>query len=81
MNLKEYLFYSEMTVSDFAKIADLNNAFLSRVLNGKTIPSAKTLRVIERVTNGKVTTKTALLPIKFPEEPKEPKSDEGGLAA
>ena len=68
MNLKEYLFYSQMTVQDFAKVADFSNAFLSRVINGKQIPSAKTLRVIERVTNGRVKPSTALLPIRFPDE-------------
>lgn len=67
MNLREYLFYSNMTVKDFAKIADFNNAFLSRILNGKHMPSAKTLRAIERVTNGKVRADTILAPTKLPE--------------
>ena len=66
MNLQEYLFYSQMTVKDFAKIADLSNAFLSRVINGKATPSAKTLRIIERVTNGRVRVETAFLPIIMP---------------
>jgi transcriptional regulator with XRE-family HTH domain len=77
MNLLEYLFYSRMTVKDFAKIADLSNAFLSRVINGKVTPSPKTLRVIERVTNGRVKTTTAFLPIRFPDE----QEDEDGKAA
>lgn len=68
MNLQEYLFYSQMSVRDFAKIADFSSAFLSRVINGKQIPSAKSLRVIERVTGGRVKVSTALLPIRFPDE-------------
>jgi len=67
MNLKEYLFYSNMTIRDFAKIADFNNAFLSGVINGKRIPSAKTMRTIERVTNGKVRADTILAPTKLPD--------------
>ncbi len=79
MNLQEYLFYSRMTVKDFAKIADLSDAFLSRVINGKSIPSPKTLRCIERVTNGRVKTTTAFLPIKFPDQ-KDEDEDEGKAA-
>ncbi len=74
MNLQEYLFYSQMSIRDFAKIADFSNAFLSRVINGKQVPSAKTLRVIERVTGGRVKPNTALLPIRFPD-------DKGDVAA
>ena len=67
MNLKEYLFYSDMTVRQFAKLADFNDAFLCGVINGKRIPSAKTLRTIERITKGKVTCETACAPTKMPE--------------
>lgn len=67
MNLREYLFYSGMSVREFAKLADFNEAFLCGVMKGNRIPSAKTLRAIERVTKGKVTAETACAPIKLPE--------------
>lgn len=67
MNLKEYLFFSGITARQFAKIADFTDGFICSIINGKIVPSAKSLRTIERVTKGKVTSKTIFNPTKMPE--------------
>ena len=79
MNLKEYMFYKGMTIKEFAVYSDLSTAYLSRALNGRHMPSAKTLRVIERVTKGKVKPHTAFAETKFPEGWED--EEEGGKAA
>ncbi len=80
MNLKEYLFYKDMTVRDFCKIAEFSDAFISSVLSGKKIPSPKTLRIIEKATGGKVKANTVTAPTKLPDD-WENKDEEGGRAA
>jgi transcriptional regulator with XRE-family HTH domain len=75
MNLREYLFYKNMSVREFCKVADFNDSFLSTVLSGKKKPSAKTLRLIERATGGKVKAENVCSPTKLPEgwEPEDGK--------
>jgi DNA-binding transcriptional regulator YdaS (Cro superfamily) len=68
MNLKEYLFYSEMSVTDFSKLADLDRTFVSSIISGGRRPSAKSIRAIERATKGKVKASTITAPIKKPED-------------
>lgn len=50
MNLKEYLFYMNMTIVEFSRIADLSAPYISQIISGKKTPSAKTCRTIERAT-------------------------------
>lgn len=78
MNLRTYLFFKEMTVRDFCKVADFSEAFICTVLSGRKKPSAKTLRMIERATNGIVKAHEVCAPIKLPPELEE---QEGGKAA
>lgn len=67
MNLHEYLFYKRLSASDFGKICDLSGSYIAALLRGDLIPSDKTLRIIERVTKGKVTHKTYNAPTELPE--------------
>jgi len=78
MNLREYLFYSHMTIRVFAKLADLSVPCISGCVNNNYKPSAKTLRAIERATNGKVNADTIFAPTKLPAGWDE---NEGGKAA
>lgn len=67
MNLKEYLFYSEMTVTKFAEIANLDRTFVSSIISGGRRPSKPSMIAIERATNGMVKSDTINSPIKKPE--------------
>jgi transcriptional regulator with XRE-family HTH domain len=79
MNLKEYLFYKGMTVREFCKLAEFSDAFLSSVLSGKKVPSAKTLRIIEKATKGKVKAENVCAPITLPDDWED--DEEGGRMA
>lgn len=78
MNLKEYLFYKEMSLKDFCIHADFSHCYLSSVLSGKKKPSAKTLRIIEKATRGKVKADNVCAPITIPPELED---EERGKAA
>ena len=79
MNLKEYLFYKNMTVREFCKIAEFSDAFICTILSGKKIPSPKTLRIIEKATKGIVKAENVCAPTKLPPELED--GEEGGKAA
>lgn len=56
MQIKEYLFYNDLSVSDFAKMVDVHRQTLYKIINGQT----KNLNtdVVEKIvegTNGQVT--------------------------
>lgn len=68
MNLKEYLFYTNMTVREFGKIADISPCHLSSVMTGQRTITPKILRAITRATEGLVTEETAFMPTKLPIE-------------
>ncbi len=68
MNLHEYLFYKRLSASDFGKICDLSGSYIASLLRGDLEPSDKTLRIIERVTKGKVTKETIAAPTKLPDD-------------
>ena len=78
MNLKEYLFYKEMTVREFAAIADISPCHLSSVISGQRPTTPKLLRAIARATKNKVTAETIFSPTKLPEGWED---EEGGKAA
>lgn len=67
MNLKEYLFYSDMALKEFARLADISHCHLSSVLTGARPVTPKLLRAIERASNGKVNADTIFAPTKLPE--------------
>lgn len=71
MNLKEYLFYKNMNMNEFARHADLSETYISSLLRGKINPTAKTLRVIERATQGIVKAENVCAPTKIPAELQE----------
>lgn len=77
-SLKEYLFYKELNVTDFCKIAGLDRSFVSSIITGGRRPSAKSLIAIEKATKGKVTPKTICKPTKLPDDWED---DEDGKAA
>jgi predicted transcriptional regulator len=54
MNLHEYLFCYQLTAHQFAKKCDLSGSYICSLLRGDLKPSAKTMRIVNRVTNGKV---------------------------
>ena len=66
MNLKEYLFYAQMTVTQFADIANLDRTFVSSILSGGRRPSKPSMIAIERATGGQVTAQSISQPIKVP---------------
>lgn len=66
MNLKEFLFYSNMSAAKFARSADLTPSYISEIIRGNARPTAKTLRVIERATGGVVTTENVCKPTTIP---------------
>jgi transcriptional regulator with XRE-family HTH domain len=68
MNLKEFLFYNQLTVKDFANLIEMDKCYLSSVLNGNRKPSQKMLRAIERASKGIVKKENAFIPIKIPKE-------------
>ncbi len=68
MNLKEYLFYSEMPLKEFAKLADISHCHLSSVLTGSRTVTPKLLRAIERASKGKVKADTIFAPTKLPDD-------------
>lgn len=77
MNLKEYLFYSNMKLKDFAKLVDVSHCHLSSVLTGDRPMTPKLLRAIERASRKKVTAETIFDPTKLPDDWEE----EGDKAA
>jgi len=54
MKLKTYLADINMTVKAFADLLQINHCYLSRVANGHTKPGRKLARLIEEITDGKV---------------------------
>jgi transcriptional regulator with XRE-family HTH domain len=67
MNLKEYLFYKNQTLKEFALIADISACHLSSVMTGYRTTTPKLLRAIERATEGWVKPNTAFAETKLPE--------------
>jgi DNA-binding transcriptional regulator YdaS (Cro superfamily) len=52
--LKEYLFYKQKSVTDFAKEMMVSRSYMNRVVLGKVKPSRLLAKEIERMTNGEV---------------------------
>jgi transcriptional regulator with XRE-family HTH domain len=67
MNLKEYLFYSGLTVRQFAKKAEMHDSYLSSILSGGRRPSKRMLKWIELATGGWVNAKDICSPTKLPD--------------
>lgn len=67
MNLKEYLFYKEITLKEFSKIVDVSACHLSSVITGFRPTTPKLLRAIERASDGWVKPASAFAKTKLPE--------------
>ena len=52
--LREYLFYQEISITEFAKTIGASRSYISQISMGKIKPSKFLARDIERFTNGKV---------------------------
>jgi len=63
MDLREYLFRKRMNVSYFAKVINYDRSSISRIVHGKK-PGRKLAAIIEKATDGKVTAKELLNPVK-----------------
>lgn len=55
--LKEYLFYKQKSITDFAKELLVSRSYMNRIVLGKSKPSRLLAKEIEHVTNGEVTMK------------------------
>jgi transcriptional regulator with XRE-family HTH domain len=54
MKLETYLKLNKLKQRDFAKIAGIDEAMMSRLINHYEIPKIKTIKIIEKATNGQV---------------------------
>ncbi len=52
--LKKYLFFKEMSITNFAKELKVTRAYMNRIVRGKIKPSRLLAEEIERRTNGEV---------------------------
>lgn len=66
MNLKEYLFYKEMTSTDLAKKLNMHPTYVNAILRGSLPLSPKFAYVIELYTKGVVTKDSVLGPPSYP---------------
>lgn len=54
MNIREYLFYSQMTVEDLANQIGITRWYLDRIINRGILPSRKLCDRIKLATGGQV---------------------------
>lgn len=60
MNLRDYLYHNRITVTNMAAELGYTRTHLSTIVNGKSKPSPRLARDIEKFTNGIVTAKQLL---------------------
>jgi predicted acetyltransferase len=58
MKLREWMYQSRITITDFAKELDIHRTYLQLILCGKKIPSVKLLNKIRELTFNQVSTLT-----------------------
>lgn len=68
MNLKEFLFYADMSAAKFARSADLTPSYISQVMRGNIRPTAKTLKVIVKATGDRIKPEDVCKPTRIPDE-------------
>jgi len=54
MNVREFLFYENMTVGELAKKARISRGYLDRIINGNLMPSERACQDLQKATKGKV---------------------------
>ena len=60
MKLKDYLYYNEISIQDFADNLEYSRTHLSQIVNGQSNPSKRLAKAIELQTKGQVTAKELL---------------------
>ncbi|HMG15009.1 MAG TPA: helix-turn-helix transcriptional regulator [Saprospiraceae bacterium] len=55
MNLKVYLALKDMKIKEFGEIIGYNKAYISQLINGRKTPSKRLATLIEKITQGHVT--------------------------
>jgi DNA-binding transcriptional regulator YdaS (Cro superfamily) len=60
VSLREYLFYSKISVTDFARNLEVSRSYLNQIVLENMKPSKRLAKDIEEATNGKVTVKELL---------------------
>ncbi len=53
--LREYLFYKNTPITQFAKKLNVSGNYMNRIVLGRDIPSARLAKDIQAATNGEVT--------------------------
>jgi hypothetical protein len=56
MKLREWMYLTRITITDFAKELDIHRTYLQLILCGKKIPSVKLLTKIKELTQNQVST-------------------------
>ena len=52
MDLREYLFRERMSITEFAQKLEVSRAYMSRIVNGYSIPGKRLARDIEKASAG-----------------------------
>lgn len=65
MNLKEFIFYSNISFKEFSKKAGISSSYLSALVNGHKKPTRALAFYIEYLTNGKVKAENIGAPINY----------------
>lgn len=66
MNLKQYLFYFNLSLTEFASLCSLSATYLGEIMRGKLKPSGKALKLIEMASEGWVSPEYAFKPTIIP---------------
>ncbi len=56
MKLREWMYLTRITITDFAKELDIHRTYLQLILCGKKIPSVKLINKIKELTQNQVST-------------------------
>lgn len=67
MNLKEYLFYTNTSINDIARLTAFHRNYVTRVIKCELKPSKKFVNAIEHITQGKVNESTIVGPFSHPD--------------
>jgi len=77
MDLREYLFQSNLTVAELARKLGVTRVYLHYCLKGSRIPSKELLTKISELTNGQITKFEQLVDGRFCGQKKDRNCDKG----
>lgn len=63
MDLREYLFYQRMTITEFSRKIGYTNQYIGRVIHRQSIPGYRAAKFISDATNNNVTMEELLKPL------------------